>query len=815
MNPELFSEIRRLYNEKIPLDPKNLAECLKLIGVSIPTEKLPKLIPTFREGYIYWNSGYRYFSPVLSEAIAKLLEGRSAQTLLDPWAGWGTMLEIARRATSSSRCLAFSPDDGDPEVELAFNLDPDEDELAFNPDAVEVELARAFFPGVEWKIGHPLSLLNEHRGSIDIIVNCLPLGAKTSGSLELAGIEGKPIKLRDELGNLILAAATARLSEDGMGLFVVPASFFFTKRSILRKFPELGCNVEAALALPGGSLSPYTSIDTCLLVVNKLANQKMFVAQLSNDRKANSQILANLRNREEGGAVELGRYINALEFRSIDSLRAGEYIESARKNFGFPAVELEDLATEINLGRRGDDFGFPTAANAIYIPMFGQGDVVDSVEELALKAQNYAQVVVDPSKSQASFITQFLNSELGKKIREWGKSGTTVQRLNKKALNKLKVFIPDLATQRRMLEIETRITNEENTLLNLQNELSDLKRDLWRNPRSANTVDHRVSKFSTRLSGNLKEQASMGLDEWFETIPFPIASILRAWRATSSDDYKTQLEHLLHFFEATAEFISVVLLSAFSKNEGLFEPHKQKLNKVMKRQNLSYQRATFGTWKLVVEYLGKQTRLLLQEKNKKPEEAEKDRAVCAEIFSDDTLRLPRILCSKGIAAVLGVTNKRRNDWSGHGGFIGQDQAKLRNAKLLGEVEKLRRAMSDLWDCSVMANAMGCNRHKGIYKNEIAILKGSNSEFVKESREMFTCLDSANLYLINGDQKSALKLLPLIQLNASPKTAKNACYFFNRTEQNGARFVSYHFKDQPELSDRFRDATEAIKLLTED
>ena len=124
-------------------------------------------------------------------------------------------------------------------------------------------------------------------------------------------------------------------------------------------------------------------------------------------------------------------------------------------------------------------------------------------------------------------------------------------------------------------------------------------------------------------------------------------------------------------------------------------------------------------------------------------------------------------------------------------------------------------MSDLWDSSVMVNALLCRPRRGIFENEIAILKGSNSEFLKEPREMSTWLDLENLYIINGDQKSALKLLPLIQLNASPKTAKNACYFFNRTEQNGARFVSYHFKDQPELSDRFRDATEAIKLLTED
>ena len=132
----------------------------------------------------------------------------------------------------------------------------------------------------------------------------------------------------------------------------------------------------------------------------------MFVAELSNDRKTNSQILKNFRKREEGGVLELGRYIDALEFRSIESLRAEENFESARKKFGFPAVELEDLATEINLVWLGKNYNFPTTANALYIPINGQSDVVDSIEELTDKPQIYAQVVVDPSKSQASFITQ-------------------------------------------------------------------------------------------------------------------------------------------------------------------------------------------------------------------------------------------------------------------------------------------------------------------------------------------------------------------------------------------------------------------------
>ena len=795
MKLELLNELRRLRNEMAhglaPVDPSALAERLNSLGISIPSDQLPELIPTILQAFGGHHAGHLHLSPVLSDVIPKLLSGRSAQTLCDPWAGIGMMLAIAQRAVSASRCIAF------------------------NMNASEGALAKALFPQVEWTIGQPLKLLEMLAAPIDIVVSCLPFGARTNEALPLADTAGNSIELKDDLGNLILAAATARLSENGVGLFVVPPSFFFTERSVLKRFADLGFNVDAALALPPGSFAPYTAIATYLLVVTKSPPKPMFVAQLSGDPNTNSQVLSNLANGVEGGAVELGRYVEALDFRGIDSLRAGDYFETASKQIGFPAVVLEDLATEINLGRFGDGFKFPPASNAVFVPMIGQSDVVASIDDLSLKAQNYAQVTIDPSKSQATFIAQFLNSELGKKIREWGKSGTTIPKLNKQTLKKLQIFIPDLATQRKMLEIEARLSGEENILLSLQNDLSELRRDLWRNPRSAGTVSDRLDEFSIRIAEDLKEQPSIGLDQWFETIPFPIASILRAWQATPSDDYKAKHEHLLHFFEATAEFISVILLSAFSGNEALYAPHKAKLKETMAKQNLSFQRATFGTWKLVVEYLGKQTRTLLQESGKKPEDAKNDRAICASIFADSSLKLPSLLCSKDIAVVLGATNKMRNDWSGHGGVLGQEDAKLRNEQLLGQVEKLRQAMSDVWDRSLIVNALHCRPRKGVFENEIAMLKGSNSEFLKESRAMSNWLDVDSLYIISGEQSGALKLLPLVRVSASPGTAKNACYFFNRTEREGARFVSYHFAGQSELSGVFEDATNAIKFLTED
>jgi len=168
-----------------------------------------------------------------------------------------------------------------------------------------------------------------------------------------------------------------------------------------------------------------------------------------------------------------------------------------------------------------------------------------------------------------------------------------------------------------------------------------------------------------------------------------------------------------------------------------------------------------------------------------------------------------------LASIVSTTNKMRNDWGGHGGVVGQSESEFRNQQLLAEVEKLRETFSDTWVEIQLIHALHTRARRGVFENEVAILMGSNSEFLKETRAMATWLDVERLYLSKKDSSRALKLLPLVQVGPSPQSAKNACYFFSRLERDGARFVSYHFTDRPELTGEFADTAEAIKLLTED
>jgi hypothetical protein len=164
-------------------------------------------------------------------------------------------------------------------------------------------------------------------------------------------------------------------------------------------FTTLGLTINADLALPSGSFAPYTNIPTYLVVVKKGSLARMFVAQLSSDAKTNLQIISNLKKREEGGTLELGRFVDPLSFIGLDSLRTAERFQAAERKFGAPALRLEDLATAITFSREGDGFKFEQHDHAIFVPLIGTSDVVDSLDELTLKSQNYAQVVIDPKRS--------------------------------------------------------------------------------------------------------------------------------------------------------------------------------------------------------------------------------------------------------------------------------------------------------------------------------------------------------------------------------------------------------------------------------
>jgi hypothetical protein len=767
--------------------PEDLATYLKDRNAKFPwnySKRIgPMLVTRIKNG-----SGGLSVPDWLSETFSEIIGNAEIGVICDPYPGIGLLLGALIESSNARKSIAISYYPG------------------------QTQLGEVIVPQIEWIQKNPVHHLLESTSELDVVASILPMGMSTKKTIRVSLPSGESRQLDDDFGTQVLITSAMRLGQLGRGLYVVTPNALLSSSSALQKMGDFGLGIEAALYLPSGTFAPHTNMAAYLIIVSRKIAPPLFVAQLSSDHNTNRQVIENYRLGREGGPIELGRLVTIESFNGIDRLRFAESMRAAEKNFGYPAVQLVDIVdvkTEVVKSDHRDEFAFPPANNAVYIPLTGTNDVVETPDDLPLKSQCYIQVAIDPLRSTPKYVSMFYNSDFGRWIREHAKSGfITVNHIKR-----LPIFVPSIQIQSDILDLDKRISVEQNTVMALHNDISELRRDLWASPKCSLRVRNGIDRITVRLASNAGQHASDSLESWLEKLPFPQASILRAWQATSSQDYKTKYEHLLHFFEGTAEFFGIILLSAFSSNDALFSLHRDKIKEAMKNQNLSFSRATFGTWKLVVEYLGKQTRILLKKEGKKPDVASQDRDLCANIFSDESLLLPEALSRTSLSDILSTANSMRNNWSGHGGVVGNDESESRNQLLLAEVQKLRNSIADTWSEMQLIRSNQCRPKRGSFENEVSVLMGSNNEFLKETRVMSTWMDVDSLYLSRKDGGGSLRLLPLIQVGPSPQSAKNACYFFNRLDRDGARFVSYHFTDKPELHGQFADTSAAIKLLS--
>lgn len=789
MNSRLYDQLGRIYHEvcyeQAPSNPRVWAKSLSKIGLSYTARTLRSLFGSIMA--IFGEGGVTLLnvpSNVL-DAITITLEGRKATTICDPWAGIGLVLGTAYDAAKAKNSFGFT-----------------EDEKV-------ATVGRSVVRQSNWLVGDPLASLKRYEGEFDVVASRLPDWRKPRRAYAPRTKDNKRISVRDNLGQQILIASSLKLKPDGIGIFVLSGSFFYSETSVYRRLADFGLGIEAAFELSAGSYLSPTRIEDYLIFVRRRPVPRMFVGVLPLDDFSVRQLLSNLREGKSSPSLELGRFVDPLAFRSVAAIRNEEDMNGLATQYG-PPKRLADLTMQIDLGADDDDFKFAEVINAVYIPVGNMSDVTTSLLGAPYPAKCYAQVQIDPEKSSAEFVSHYFNSRLGRVTRSF-LSLIPRSRLSEELLGATHVFVPDMKYQRRVLRIDHDIATQASLFDTLTSDLDDLRDTLWKSPQETDDVARQVDTFLVRFSESMGEFTGQRLDKWIETLPFPLASILRAWQATPSEDYKTKYEHLLHFFEAAAEFLSIILISAFGSDPCFFGPHKDKLDKALANQNLSFQKATFGTWKLILEYLSKQTRQLLQPEIMKKGEGTDNLSFLAKLFADPSLALPRVLGDKELPRIFSDTNQKRNDWSGHGGVVGQDEAKRRNEQLLGDLQRLRTVFTNIWKDVELIYALHCKPRRGMFENEIAILMGSNGVFLKEARQLSTWLDVECLYLARKGVGSVLRLIPLVLIGPSPSSAKNACYFFNRIEKGGLRYISYHSIEQPEIFSA-RDSSQEIASL---
>lgn len=695
------------------------------------------------------------------EAVIRVLGGRTFHRAFDPWAGAELLIAALAEAGVVKSGVALQPN---------------------SAEWLVANLIAGDFP-VEWVHTRTEAWYSSSAERFDLVVGMPPFGMPREKQTYSRNGEG--VLVHDERGKLVMLEALARMADDGVCIFVSPS---FDARSapdgVYHQLHRFGLRVEAVIALPDSPFRPMTTIQGVLSVITRGTPTDVFVGRLAGDAQRDAVVVDNYRRRRSGAEVALGRLISPHEFKGIGLLEGQERVKAQARRFGYAPVPLSAVTSAMNLARKSPPF-FNDVENAVYLPLIGRSAAVASQAEMSLKPHNYAQLIVKSESAVPSYVAQFFNSSLGQAIRESLTTGF-IPKLSKSTLADAEVYLPPLEVQAKAIEAQRNIRE-------VKNELNELELRVWSQPRKLDDIARRVDHFTREES----------FKEWLDSLPFPLASILWTYH-TAGNDQKRRYEHLSHFFEALTEFVATILLSAVSQDTELFQPAKERIQKSLAGQNLTIARGTFGTWKCVYEQLAKTLRGMWA----KPESKDRVERLLA-CRDEETLRM---LTGSDLVAILQRTNGYRNSWVGHTGVVGTREAAERHRVLQGELSAIREIFSTAWDSFTLVLPRESIFTAGIHKYTVQRVVGRSAPFENFEVSLAVPMEHGYLHLLGRDEKQALRLLPLVRVMESPRSAENACYFYSRQQADGVRFVSYHFEQEADVVNQFPDTLKALESL---
>jgi hypothetical protein len=651
----------------------------------------------------------------------------------------------------------------------------------------EFEFAKKLGEGlnVEWEFTDPRHWISTNKEQYDIIVCHPPWGLQSTKDLS------KPIQIKgltDSDDALLILKSCEMLKSNGIGIFVVPKRFVFGDRpnSVYANLNKFGLALDAFLAIPAQSFLE-TSIGGGIAIIRKSDPIPIFTGLVSADTRQRKRLIDNLHKRRSDKDVIYGTLVNSADFRGFDDVEKQDRTNRIGKKFGYPATPISEIIVSVNLPKPSDQ-PFQEYDNSVYLPIIGTSPAITSSTELVIKPQNYIQLTLDPLKADAEYIAGLFNSPFGKILREQGLSGSVIPKLAKRTIGNMTVFLPPVTQQKVLVDADRKTRT-------IENDVRSIRDQLWSEPRKINTLLPKLERLTREES----------FKEWLDGLPFPLASILWTYNAAGKDE-KLRYEHLLHFFEATAAFMATIQLSAVKRDEQLQQTILPDLLERLKKQNIQFSRASFGTWQTTYANLAKSLRQL----NDKPESREK----VYQLLKTHDPEVISLLTSKELSSLFEQVNVLRNKWPGHGGVVGHHEAIKRHEILKKHLISIQHIFGSLWDRYQLVYPMEMRYSKGKFHQNIQKISGTSIPFEQANLDLEIPLEEGFLYLVGLGEREALCLLPFVRLQSPPNSAINACYFFSRQGRGGLRYISYHFDVNSEIEEELPDVAIALKGLLE-
>jgi hypothetical protein len=516
---------------------------------------------------------------------------------------------------------------------------------------------------------------------------------------------------------------------------------------------------------------------------------EIFVGIIADTKEQRQLLFDNFKKNKSTKTVATGKFVKIDQFVSVKNLEAKEKYQIIAKQAGGTLTSIDELTISPKW-RRVTNNNFNNLSNlesSVFIPLIGNQPAVTIPASIQGSIQNTVQIILDSNKIKPEYFAQILNQQLGYHLRMNASVGLAQQALKKELFLGSEFPLPTPLEQNKILELS-------NKLNDAAIQLNSLRTQLWKTPSShAHILSDYKKKFKEPLP-----------DEWIEVLPYPLASILRLYYAKSEPSKK--FECLVLFFEALSEFLSNIFLSSFYTDKEFYKEHCIKLTGYTPEYKNWVLNSSFGGWNNLFSALSKSARTFLSENESKER--------VQSILGNPSQLFIKSATEKKITEVLNIVCRLRSDWKGHTGITSESLHKERVVVLENHLLTIKEFLINAFDeCSFhIAGKMTFN-NDAYFKAETKLLKGSHSIFKDKILNVSLPMTEGSIYLLHNNQERPIKLLPLIKLMASPSSADNACYFYNRMDKNNnARLISYHFDGQPETNIEDLELVDALNLL---
>ncbi len=419
---------------------------LELIGTTLGLERLESIFQDSELLSKLTNTHSNTAPTYVFKFIEELIKTENKKYLLDPWVTLSSPSFYIQAVDIFGTCI----------------------------NQTEFETIKSLFKekSQNIKLGNTLNELSKSTQKFDIVLSFPPFGMRTQ---YISG-EKSPF----DFATTLLLKCGGHLAQDGKLIFLVSNSFLMDNQG-KEALNKQGLFVDAVFSIPSGAFAPMTNITSNLILISKQIKEKTFVAEISQDDTTNKTILQNFKNQKEGKAIQLGCFVEYMEFKSFNALKSEKEMQDLVKRISYPPIFLTDISKSINTLKAKNADEVEHLANSIYLPRVGNSPVVASLSELKIKPKNYYQIQLDETKANAIYVANYFNTPVGKKLRESLEVGAVIPQISKSQLSRCVFFLPDLSTQAEIIEVDSKIQQ-------FTFRLDELKRNLWKQPKSYKSI---------------------------------------------------------------------------------------------------------------------------------------------------------------------------------------------------------------------------------------------------------------------------------------------------------------------------------------